>query len=288
MHRSLSFGLIGLLPACILAAQKQEAPPKDLMEYVRQARKAGLADSQIKLKAVGVGWPPEDLDTALEPPGGAPAAKPKTAETRKPAPKHSPSPSGAAIKPAEPPRMVNEPVVGRGAAPAAAANPAPDDEYSIGAGDVVQVSVWGEQAASVPSAVVRPDGKISMPLLKEVAISGLTPTQAGKTIGEQLDQYIKGANVTVVVSQINSKKIYLLGAVKKEGTISYTYRMTVMQALSEAGGLTDYAKRKKIHVIRIGGKKEDRLPFDYDAVVKGGRSETTITLEPGDTIVVPH
>ena len=130
MHRSLSFGLIGLLPACILAAQKQEAPPKDLMEYVRQARKAGLADSQIKLKAVGVGWPPEDLDTALEPPGGAPAAKPKTAETRKPAPKHSPSPSGAAIKPAEPPRMVNEPVVGRGAAPAAAANPAPDDEYS--------------------------------------------------------------------------------------------------------------------------------------------------------------
>jgi polysaccharide export outer membrane protein len=286
MHRSFSFGLIGLLLACILAAQK-EAPPKDLMEYVRQARKAGLADSQIKLNAVGVGWPPADLDAALEPPGGAPAAKPKTAETRKPVPKHSPSPSAAAIKPAEPPRMVNEPV-GLGAVAAAAANTAPDDEYFIGAGDVVQVSVWGEQSSSVPSAVVRPDGKISMPLLKEVAISGLTPTQAGKTIAEQLDQFIKGANVTVVVSQINSKKIYLLGAVKKEGTISYTYRMTVMQALSEAGGLTDYAKRKKIYVIRIGGKKEDRLPFDYDAVVKRGRSESNITLEPGDTIVVPH
>jgi len=227
MHRSIPLALIGLLLACILAAQKQEAVPKDLMEYVRQARKAGLADSQIKLNAVRVGWPPEDLDTALEPRGGEPATKPKTAETRKPAPKHSPSPSAAAIKPAEALPMVNEPV-GRGAAPTAAANAAPDDEYFIGAGDVVQVSVWGEQAASVPSAVVRPDGKISMPLLKEVAISGLTPTQAGKTIGEQLD------------------------------------------------------------VIRLGGKKEDCLPFDYDAVVKGGRSERNITLEPGDTIVVPH
>jgi polysaccharide export outer membrane protein len=283
MHRSISFGLIGLLLACILAAQRQEAVPKDLMEYVRQARKAGLADSQIKLNAVRVGWPPEDLDAALE----LPAANPKTAETRKPAPKESPSASAAAIEPAQPRRMVNEPF-GRGVAPAAVAKTAPDDEYFIGAGDVVQVSIWGEQSASVPSAVVRPDGKISMPLLKEVAISGLTPTQAGKTIAEQLDQYIKGANVTVVVSQINSKKIYLLGAVKKEGTIAYTYRMTVMQALSEAGGLTDYAKRKKIYVIRIGGKKENRLPFDYDAVVKGGRSETNITLEPGDTIVVPH
>ena len=91
-----------------------------------------------------------------------------------------------------------------------------------------------------------------------------------------------------MVSQINSKKIYLLGAVKKEGTISYTYRMTVMQALSEAGGLTDYAKRKKIYVIHIENGKEYRLPFDYDAVVKGERPETNIPLSPGDTIVVPH
>jgi polysaccharide export outer membrane protein len=194
----------------------------------------------------------------------------------------------AVTKPTEPPRAVSEPGVG-GAVPAAASARTPaDDEYLIGAGDVVQVSVWGEQSASVPSAVVRPDGKISMPLLKEVAISGLTPAQAEKTIAEQLDQFIKGANVTVVVSQINSKKIYLLGAVKKEGTISFTYRMTVMQALSEAGGLTDYAKRKKIYVIRIEGGKEYRLPFDYDAVVKGERMELNIPLEPGDTIVVPH
>jgi polysaccharide export outer membrane protein len=305
MHRYISSGLIGLLFVCILTAQKQEAVPKDLKEYVRQARKAGLADSQIKLNAMRVGWAPENLDVALELPGGAPAAKPDAAEPRKPAPKESgfrgspraglppqqrssrPSPPAAAIKATGPSRAVNEPVAD-GAAPAASPKTAADDEYLIGAGDVVQVSVWGEQSASVPSAVVRPDGKISIPLLKEFAISGLTPTQAGRTIAEQLDQFIKGANVTVVVSQINSKKIYLLGAVKKEGTISYTYRMTVMQALSEAGGLTDYAKRKKIYVIPIGGKKEDRLPFDYDAVVKGEHMELNITLEPGDTIVVPH
>ena len=316
MCRYILFGLVGLLFAGVLAAQKQEAAPRELMEYVRQARKAGLADAQIKLNAVRAGWPPADLDAALGAPSGAPAAKPEPAAMPKPAPKEAdpevsvaktPPPAAApaaapapvtavaptavtpatVTKPIELPRAAIAPAVG-GAAPAIPGKTAADDEYLIGAGDVVQISVWGEQSASVPSAVVRPDGKISMPLLKEVALSGLTPAQAEKTIAEQLDQFIKGANVTVVVSQINSKKIYLLGAVKKEGTISYTYRMTVMQALSEAGGLTDYAKRKKIYVIHIENGKEYRLPFDYDAVVKGERMETNIPLSPGDTIVVPH
>ena len=317
MRRSILFGLIGLLSAGVLGAQTREAP-RELMEYVRQARRAGLADSQIKLNAVRAGWPPEDLEAALGPANTPSAPKTEPAAAPKPAPKEA-VPDITATKPA-PAAALPTPVVT--AAPAAVApmavTPAPvtkptpppsapvqpgasgtplttpppktaaDDEYLIGAGDVVQVSVWGEQAASVPSAVVRPDGKISMPLLKEVAIAGLTPAQAEKTIAEQLDQFIKRANVTVVVSQINSKKIYLLGAVKKEGTISYTYKMTVMQALSEAGGLTDYAKRKKIYVIRIENGKEYRLPFDYDAVVKGERMELNIPLDPGDTIVVPH
>jgi polysaccharide export outer membrane protein len=342
MCRSISFGLISLLFTGVLAAQKQEAAPRELMEYVRQARKAGLADSQIKLNAVRAGWLPEDLERALasSPPvtKPEPAATPKSepASEPKPAPKEivpdvsaikTPPPAAAPAavatvtptpvtsapsaapapvqavapktaspapvtpasvpKPIEPPRTASEPGAagGRSVAPG---KTAADDEYLIGAGDVVQVSVWGEQSASVPSAVVRPDGKISMPLLKEVAMAGLTPAQAEKTIAEQLDQFIKGANVTVVVSQINSKKIYLLGAVKKEGTIPFTYRMTVMQALSEAGGLTDYAKRKKIYVIRIENGKEYRLPFDYDAVVKGEHMELNTPLEPGDTIVVPH
>jgi polysaccharide export outer membrane protein len=76
--------------------------------------------------------------------------------------------------------------------------------------------------------------------------------------------------------------------VKKEGPISYTYRMTVIQALSEAGGLTDYAKRKKIYVMRMQNGKEVRLSFDYDAVVKGQHMEMNVALLPGDTVVVPH
>lgn len=168
------------------------------------------------------------------------------------------------------------------------AKAAASDEYQIGEGDVLQISVWGEPAASVPSVVVRPDGKISMPLLNDVRVAGLTPAQAEKLITDGLANMIKAANVTVMVAQINSKKIYLLGAVKKEGTIPYSYRITVLQALSEAGGLTEYAKRKKIYVMRNENGQEHRLPFDYDAVVKGQHMELNISLLPGDTIVVPH
>src|SRR5205823_2217794 len=132
------------------------------------------------------------------------------------------------------------------ASPVAGAEPpnrgVPDD-YVIGAGDILHISVWKEPDASVPSVVVRPDGKIAMPLLKEIEVVGMTPRQAEKIITEKLASFIHGADVTVVVTGINSKKIYLLGAVKKEGTIPYTYRMSVIQALSEAGGVTDYAKR---------------------------------------------
>jgi polysaccharide biosynthesis/export protein len=169
-----------------------------------------------------------------------------------------------------------------------AALSAQNAEYQIGEGDVLQISVWGEPSASVPSVVVRPDGEISMPLLKDVPVEGLTPAQVEALITNRLADIIKSANVTVIVAQINSKKVYLLGAVKKEGAISYTYRMNVIQALTEAGGLTDYAKRKKIYVMRTENGKEVRLPFDYDAVVKGQHVEMNVALLPGDTVVVPH
>ena len=117
---------------------------------------------------------------------------------------------------------------------------------------------------------------------------GLTPKQAETLITEQLGKFINGADVTVVVAEINSKKVYLVGAVKKEGPLSYTYRMSVMQAISEGGGLTDYAKRKKIYVLRTENGRQFRLPFNYDAVLKGEHMELNIPLLPGDTVVVPH
>lgn len=162
------------------------------------------------------------------------------------------------------------------------------DDYIIGAGDVLEIHVWKEPDVSVASIVVRPEGNITMPLLKDVAVAGLSPAQAEHLIATQLAKFIKDPTVTVVVVGINSKKVYILGAVKKEGPMPYTYRMTVMQAISEAGGLTDYAKRKKIYVLRNDHGRDFRIPFDYDAVIKGERMELNIPLLPGDTLVIPH
>ena len=161
-------------------------------------------------------------------------------------------------------------------------------DYKIGAGDVLQISVWKEPDASVPSVVVRPDGMISLPLVKDVSVLGLTPKRAEAAIGEALGRFITDPDVTVVVAEINSKKIYLVGALKKEGPVAYTYRMSVMQAISEGGGLTDYAKRKKIYVLRNEGGRQTRVPFNYDAVIKGEHMEMNIALLPDDTVVVPH
>ncbi len=162
------------------------------------------------------------------------------------------------------------------------------DDYLIGAGDVLHISVWKEPDASVPSVVVRQDGMITIPLLKDVAVGGRTPRQVEKTIVEGLSKYINDPNVTVVLAASNSKKVYVIGAVNKEGALPYTYRMTVMQALSEAGGLTDYAKRKKIYIIRNENGRDYRLDFNYDEVVKGERMDQNVVLLPGDTLIIPH
>jgi polysaccharide export outer membrane protein len=161
------------------------------------------------------------------------------------------------------------------------------DDYQIGSGDVLHVNVWGEPTASVNGAVVRPDGKISLPLIHEIAVLGLTTAQTEKAIADQLGRFINNPDVAVIVAGINSKKIYVTGAVKKEGTIPFTYRMTVMQALSEAGGLTPYAKKRKIYVLRNEGGIQYKLDFDYQSVLKGEHMEMNRQLQPGDQIIVP-
>jgi polysaccharide biosynthesis/export protein len=159
-------------------------------------------------------------------------------------------------------------------------------QYVIGAGDVLQISVWKEPDASVPSVVVRSDGAISIPLIREVHAAGLTPRQLEEALGEKFNQIIRDADVTVLVKEIHSEKIYMLGAVKKEGPISMTAPMTVLQAIAEAGGLTDYAKRNKVYVLRNDSTKQIKIPCDYDAAMKGN-PQFNIQLKPGDTIVVP-
>jgi polysaccharide export outer membrane protein len=160
--------------------------------------------------------------------------------------------------------------------------------YRIGAGDSLQINVWNEPQASVQGIAVRPDGKVTLPLVKEVDVLGLTPSELEKVLTAKLAQFINNADVTVVVKEIHSKKVYLVGAVNKVGPIPLLSEMTVLQALAEAGGLTDYAKRKKIYVLRKEGGKQLKLLFDYDAVIKGEHMEQNIIVHPDDTVVVPH
>jgi polysaccharide export outer membrane protein len=222
--------------------------------YVRDAKKRGVAEAKIRQQAQTVGWSAAMVDEVMTPDtGNAPT------EAR-----------------------------GSGGSPALAVNHSVVDDYLIGAGDSLQISVWKEADVSVPSVVVRPDGRITVPLIKEVEVAGLTPRQAEKVITEGLAKFITDPNVTVVLAAINSKRVYVIGAVKKEGTLTYSYGMTVMQALSEAGGLTDYARRRKIYILRSENGREYRLDFNYEEVVRGEGAEQNIVLQPGDTIVIPH
>jgi polysaccharide export outer membrane protein len=284
--------VVCMIPAAVVYAQqpsKDQKIPNELVQYVRDARKAGLNDRQIQQNAVGAGWPADMVSSALAPAENTSSPdKPDAAAKPAVTPREAGPAPAAAPPPAPPPAAVSQ------TQPAAEGETPPDkvyrgvpDDYEIGAGDELQISVWKEPDASVPSAVVRPDGKISMPMLKDFSVVGLTPTKAEALITEQLVRFITTADVTVIVRAINSKKIYVTGGVKREGPIPYTYRMTILQALSEAGGLSDYAKKKKIYVLRHENGRDYRLPFDYDAALRGQKMELNIPLVPGDTIVVP-
>jgi polysaccharide export outer membrane protein len=169
------------------------------------------------------------------------------------------------------------------APPAAATN---DPDYILGPEDVLNVNVWKEAEMSgvVP---VRPDGKISLPLLNDVQAAGLTPTQLADQVSEKLKKYVELPRVTVVVTQVNSRRYFVLGEVTKAGAYPLVPNMTVLQALSSAGGFTQFANSKAIYVLRVENGKQSKLPFNYRDVVKGRNAEQNILLKPGDTIVVP-
>jgi len=171
---------------------------------------------------------------------------------------------------------------------AANASAAQDSEppYVIGASDVLDVNVWKEPdvTRSVP---VRPDGKISLPLINDVQAAGLTPQQLAASITEKLRKFLTDPQVTVIVSQINSQKIYITGEVARAGAFQLTPGMTVLQAITSAGGFTAYANTKGIYVLRVRDGKQFQLPFNYRDVIKGKNTAQNVTLEPGDTVVVP-
>jgi polysaccharide export outer membrane protein len=161
-----------------------------------------------------------------------------------------------------------------------------DPNYVIGPQDVVDISVWKEPELS-RSVPVRPDGKISLPLVNDVQAAGLTPAQLGAQITTSLTKYVTNPQVTVIVSQINSQRIYILGEVARAGSYTLLPEMTVLQALSDAGGFTAFANSKKIYVLRQDNGKQQKVPFNYKDVVSGKDPGQNITLKPGDTIIVP-
>lgn len=158
-------------------------------------------------------------------------------------------------------------------------------DYVIGPEDVLHVAVWKEAdlTATLP---VRPDGKISLPLLNDVQAAGMTPMQLADSVTEKLKKYVASPRVTVVVTAINSKRVYMTGEVSHPGAMPMLPNMTVLQALSSAG-LTQFANTKKIYVLRTQNGKQDKLPVNYRSLLKGEKMEQNYLLQPGDTIVVP-
>ena len=166
---------------------------------------------------------------------------------------------------------------------AAAATPS---DYKIGPEDVLRIDVWKEPDIS-RTIPVRPDGKISLPLLNDVQATGLTAMELAGSIREGLTKYITSPQVTVTVTQINSRRIYVTGEVTHPGAQSLLPNMTALQALASAGGFTQFARIKSIYVLRVEDGKQVKHPFNYKAVVDGKHPEQDIVLQTGDVIVVP-
>ena len=157
--------------------------------------------------------------------------------------------------------------------------------YLIGPEDTLHISVWKEPelTATLP---VRSDGKISLPLLNDVTAAGLTPMQLAASVTEKLKKYVEDPRVTVVVTQMNSRKVFVTGEVQRTGAMSLLPNMTVLQALASSG-LTQFANTKKIYMLRSLNGVQQRFPVNYKQLVKGRGMTQNIVLKPGDTIVVP-
>jgi len=172
------------------------------------------------------------------------------------------------------------------AADSGAALATPND-YVIGPQDVLSINVWHELEVSVPQVPVRPDGKVSLPLLNDVQAAGNTPAQLTAILTQQLKRYISEPRVTVTVVQMNSQRFYIMGEVLRPGSFQLHANTTVLQGLASSGGFTEMADAKKIYVLRKQESGQVKLPFNYREVVKGRKAEQNILLQAGDTIVVP-
>jgi polysaccharide export outer membrane protein len=159
-------------------------------------------------------------------------------------------------------------------------------DYVIGADDVLAIIFWREQDLSSEVAV-RPDGKISLPLLNDIQASGLTPEQLRGNITQAANRYVAEPAVTVVVKAINSRKVYITGQVGKPGPYPLSGATTVLQLIAMAGGVQEYAKDERIVVMRTENGRTVSHKFNYKQVSQGKNLQQNVELKPGDTIIVP-
>jgi len=159
-------------------------------------------------------------------------------------------------------------------------------DYVIGPDDVLTIVFWREKDLS-GDVSVRPDGRISLPLMNDVDAAGLTPEQLRLRLTQAADKYIEDPTVTVVVKQINSRKLFITGQVAKPGPYPMTGPTTVMQLITMAGGILEYADGKNIAILRTENGRPTSLGFNYEEVKRRKKLEQNIALKPGDTVIVP-
>ena len=158
-------------------------------------------------------------------------------------------------------------------------------DYVIGVEDVLNVVFWREKDLSA-EVVVRPDGKISLPMLNDVPAVGLTPEQLAANVAKAATKYVRDPGATVIVKEVRSRKVYVIGQVTKPGAFVLGSEMNVLQAIAQAGGFLEDAKKGDIVIVRIENGAEKRFKFDYNEVVRGKNTQQNIKLLSGDTILV--
>jgi len=161
-----------------------------------------------------------------------------------------------------------------------------NESYVIGCEDVLYIHVWKEEALS-RTVPVRMDGNISLPLIRDIKAAGLTPLQLEAAITERLKGFYENSTVSVTVMEINSFRVYVSGEVKTPGVYRLRSETNLLQIIPMAGGFTEWAKKKKILVIRKENGKEKRFTVNYKKAMKGDDPSSNVILKPGDTIIVP-
>lgn len=233
--------------------------------------------------AAGAGQPSGQPGAgATTTPLGAPVQPPLATtppETQNPAGASSPTGAPGASTPGTPAAGPGTPSSPPQQAPGVSA-----DTYQISQGDTIQVNVWREPGLS-GIFPVRPDGMISMPLIGDIVASNFTPMSLGTDIANRLKKYINDPSVTITVTAVRPKEIYLLGEVQRVGPVVLTPGMSVLQAIAAGGGLTTFANTKRVYILRGQQGHQTKIPFDYRKAIKGD-SQQDITLAAGDTIVV--